>query len=119
MNAASIGQVHRATLRGSSYEVVVKVQSPTAERLFHMDLGLFLCAACWVCPKDSREVTVALLKEFRKQFSIEFDYRNEAAKQREAFGHVQGLQGVEVAEPVDGRHPFSPGPRGLCTPSLL
>jgi aarF domain-containing kinase len=37
IGAGSIGQVHRATLKGSGKPVVVKIQYPGVEEYFHLD----------------------------------------------------------------------------------
>ena len=39
LGSASIGQVHRARLRGSGREVAVKVQYPAVEELFRGDIA--------------------------------------------------------------------------------
>jgi len=38
LGCASIGQTHRAVLRGSGERVVIKVQDPNAERTFRGDV---------------------------------------------------------------------------------
>jgi ubiquinone biosynthesis protein len=78
--AASIGQVHRATLPNGR-RVAVKVQRPGAPRKIEADLGLLYQAA-----KLARERirafdfvdTRQLVDEFARQIRKELDYRQEA-----------------------------------------
>jgi len=78
--AASIGQVHRATLPNGR-RVAVKVQRPGAPRQIEADLGLLYQAARLVKERvraldfvDSRQ----LVDEFARQIRKELDYRQEA-----------------------------------------
>ena len=78
--AASIGQVHRATLPNDA-EVVVKVQRPTAQRQIESDLKLMASAARVVRERvrqldfmDANE----LVDEFARSIRLELDYQQEA-----------------------------------------
>jgi ubiquinone biosynthesis protein len=78
--AASIGQVHRATLPNNE-EVVVKVQRPTAPRQIESDLRLMASAARVVRERvrqldfiDANE----LVDEFGRSIRLELDYQQEA-----------------------------------------
>ena len=78
--AASIGQVHRATLPNDA-EVVVKVQRPTAQRQIESDLKLMGSAARVVRERvrqldfmDANE----LVDEFGRSIRLELDYQQEA-----------------------------------------
>ena len=78
--AASIGQVHRATLPNDA-EVVVKVQRPTAPRQIESDLKLMASAARVVRERvrqldfiDANE----LVDEFGRSIRLELDYQQEA-----------------------------------------
>ena len=78
--AASIGQVHRATLPNDE-EVVVKVQRPTAPRQIESDLKLMASAARVVRERvrqldfiDANE----LVDEFGRSIRLELDYQQEA-----------------------------------------
>ena len=73
--AASIGQVHRATLRGSGQAVVVKVQYSEVEAQFRGDVRTAKTFMEVALPQH-----VPALKEIEKQFASEFDYRREAAQ---------------------------------------
>lgn len=77
--AASIGQVHRATLPGGE-EVVVKVQRPGVEGLARTDLEILLDLAQVV--QERFELTLvrpaAVVEEFARSMRKELDYRTEA-----------------------------------------
>jgi aarF domain-containing kinase len=73
--AASIGQVHRATLAGSGEAVVVKVMYPEVEGQFRGDVFAAKRFAAVALPEH-----VKPLEEIEKQFANEFDYRREAAQ---------------------------------------
>ena len=73
--AASIGQVHRATLRAGGARVVVKVMYPEVEGQFRGDLFAAKRFAAIAMPEHVKALT-----EIEKQFANEFDYRREAAQ---------------------------------------
>ena len=77
IGAASIGQAHLATLKGSGHEVVVKVQYPEVEGFFHIDL-FTVQALCSLFMEGSDK----LFEEFGKSFESEFDYRLEVSNLR-------------------------------------
>lgn len=70
IGCASIGQVHRATLRASGKSVVVKVQNPEAERTFNGDVLAMKLVVDAFMPQIS-----PAFDEIQKQFATEFDYR--------------------------------------------
>ena len=88
--AASLGQVHRATLRApvtvdgpgqgvttELSEVVVKVQRPNIEQIIGTDLDALRVVGRWLMryPPISRRVNIlALLSEFRRVIHDEIDY---------------------------------------------
>lgn len=71
--AASIGQVHRATLKESGKKVVVKVMYEEVERQFRGDVKTARYFVSVAMP-----VHLPALSEIEKQFANEFDYRREA-----------------------------------------
>jgi ubiquinone biosynthesis protein len=85
--AASIGQVHRATLPTGD-EVVVKVQRPDAPRQIESDLAL-LYQAARIIKERVRSLDFidasALVDEFSRSIRQELDYRLEA-RNAETFG---------------------------------
>src|SRR3954468_14728210 len=81
MAAASLGQVHRATLRGGRL-VVVKVQRPGIRRLVLDDLDVLenIAERLEAHPQRGRLLAVTdLLAQFRRSLLDELDYRKEAA----------------------------------------
>lgn len=77
--SASIGQVHRAVLRGpgpvTARRVCVKVVHPGAEDTFRGDIAVMQAFFSVAMPEYERE-----FEEIRRQFANEFDYRREAAQ---------------------------------------
>ncbi|KAL7522177.1 hypothetical protein ACHAWX_006867 [Stephanocyclus meneghinianus] len=73
IGAASIGQVHRATLKHTGERVVVKVMYPDVEEVFRGDVRTIKLFA-----QVAQPVHVPPLIEIEKQFMTEFDYRQEA-----------------------------------------
>ncbi len=78
--AASIGQVHRATLP-NDVQVVVKVQRPHAARQIESDLKL-MASAARVARERVRQLdfidTGELVDEFGRSIRLELDYQQEA-----------------------------------------
>jgi len=78
--AASIGQVHRATLPNDTH-VVVKVQRPNAARQIESDLKL-MASAARVARERVRQLdfidTGELVDEFGRSIRLELDYQQEA-----------------------------------------
>jgi predicted unusual protein kinase regulating ubiquinone biosynthesis (AarF/ABC1/UbiB family) len=83
--AASLGQVHKATLVGTEQVVAVKVQRPDIERLVNMDLST-IRFVIWVISLfvDTSEFIDlrAFYREFRRTIFEEIDYIREAANAR-------------------------------------
>lgn len=77
MAAASIGQVHKATLHDGT-DVVVKVQYPEVEKYFEADM-MCVKLMCKLCGMND---AVKMIDEFSKSFSDEFDYRGESGNMR-------------------------------------
>jgi ubiquinone biosynthesis protein len=99
--AASIGQVHRATLPNGRH-VVVKVQRPTAPRQIEADLELLYQVARLVRERvRALEFidTVALVDEFARSIRQELDYRNEARNAEQFHRNFVGHPHVRVPRP--------------------
>jgi len=82
--AASIAQVHRATIASptGSRPVAVKVLRPGVERRFHADLAAFTFAAKHaenVSPEARRLRLVEVVDTLRRSVLVEMDFRLEAA----------------------------------------
>lgn len=98
LGAASIGQVHRATLRDGS-EVVVKVQYPMAEKFFRLDIETIKAIFRFANPEF-----VGVIECIEAAFEQEFDYVQEARCLRfavERFEPKYRGRGVRFPEPYD------------------
>ncbi|MFL5625034.1 MAG: ABC1 kinase family protein [Ktedonobacteraceae bacterium] len=80
--AASLGQVHKATLASTGQEVAVKIQRPNIDQLVRMDLST-LKFVIWVINRfvDTSEFIdlMGVYREFRRTVYEEIDYVTEAA----------------------------------------
>jgi ubiquinone biosynthesis protein len=82
--AASIAQVHRATIEtaGEPRAVAVKVLRPGVEKRFHADLGAFTFAALHaenLSPEARRLRLIEVVETLRRSVMVEMDFRLEAA----------------------------------------
>ena len=103
MAAASLGQVHRATLRGGR-PVVVKVQRPGIRRLVLDDLDVLENVAERIEAHTERGRLLAvtdLLDQFRRSLLDELDYRKEAANLVRLREIVAGQPHLVVPAPYD------------------
>jgi ubiquinone biosynthesis protein len=101
--AASLAQVHRATLPDGR-EVVVKIQRPDVQTMVAADLGVMQDLA--IVMEDRFELARRLdakgiLEEFASGVLIELDYRNEAYHMRRLDENMAQIEGVRVPD-VDG-----------------
>ena len=100
--AASLGQVHRATLKGGR-PVAVKVQRPNIEKQVRADLRI-LSRAAGVMERRAtwaREVGLQrVVDEFGATLLLELDYRLEAYNARRLAQNLDGLPGVGVPEVI-------------------
>ncbi len=96
--AASIGQVHRATLP-TGENVVVKVQRPNAPRQVESDLVLMRSAARFVRERVRALDFIdaeALVDEFGRSIREELDYLHEARNAETFYRHFEGDQRVAI-----------------------
>ena len=101
--AASLGQVHRAVLRGGR-AVAVKVQRPGVRERVLKDLSaLDEMAAIFDRLKGaSRNIdAVRVLQEFRRSLMSELDYREEARNLVTLAGQLRDYPNIVVPLPVD------------------
>jgi predicted unusual protein kinase regulating ubiquinone biosynthesis (AarF/ABC1/UbiB family) len=104
--AASLGQVHRATLPAAEagaapQRVVVKVQRPKVELLIATDLAAMRTVGNWVkrYPPISRRADVpALLAEFSRILYEEIDYLAEGRNAETFAANFKGDAGVRVPQ---------------------
>ncbi|CAG9466453.1 unnamed protein product [Pedinophyceae sp. YPF-701] len=93
--AASLGQVYKATLRGTGEEVAVKVQRPGVLRAICLDAYILRAGASWF--RSFRKLNSdlpAILDEWCANLVVELDYRVEAAngrRFRDLYGHQEGV----------------------------
>jgi ubiquinone biosynthesis protein len=103
IGSASLGQVHRATLRDGR-PVAVKVQRPGIRRRALEDLEVIAELADFVdshSTQASRLGLGAMVAEFRRSLLDELDYRREAEHQK-VFGEILAdFDRISVPQPVD------------------
>ena len=100
--AASLGQVHRAVLRGGR-EVAVKVQRPGVRERVDRDLSaLHEIAVVFDRVAASRNVDAArVLDEFRRTLLSELDYREEARNLVTIAHQLRDFEHIVIPLPVD------------------
>ncbi|MGQ0564911.1 MAG: 2-polyprenylphenol 6-hydroxylase [Gemmobacter sp.] len=101
--AASIAQVHKATLRETGQEVAVKVLRPGIGRAFAKDIDAFWLAA-WVidrlAPAARRLRPLDVIAHFEGVVLGELDLRLESAAAGEFAANTAGDAGFKVPKPV-------------------
>ncbi len=106
MAAASLGQVHQATLHETDKgidQVVVKVQRPNIENIIATDLAALNTVGSWIKryrPISRRADVRALLKEFAKTTYEEIDYLAEGKNAETFAGYFRNRPGVRVPQVV-------------------
>jgi len=100
--AASLGQVHRATLRGGR-EVAVKVQRPGIREQIDKDLAAFKDIAVVIDRIGAaKNVDAArVLEEFKRTLLSELDYREEARNLVTVAEELRDFENIVVPLPVD------------------
>jgi predicted unusual protein kinase regulating ubiquinone biosynthesis (AarF/ABC1/UbiB family) len=103
--AASLGQVHRATLPDTGQVVAVKVQRPDIRRLVDMDLSTFRFVL-WVISRfvDTSEFIDlwAFFGEFKRTISEELDYVREAANAKRLGEIFKDRPHILIPKVIDG-----------------
>jgi ubiquinone biosynthesis protein len=100
--AASLGQVHRATLRGGR-PVAVKVQRPGIRRQIMDDLEAFAEVAAFIdehTEMGRRYGVTGMLEEFRASLLRELDYNREARNLAVFRRNMAEYEGIVVPEPI-------------------
>ncbi len=101
--AASLGQVHRAVLRGGQ-SVVVKVQRPDARETVAEDLEAMAELAVFMDAHTEfgrRYGLTMIVEELRKSLLRELDYRLEAANLRLMRQHLGAFPRILIPAPVE------------------
>ena len=98
LGVASIGEVHRARLRGGQ-EVAVKLQFPDMERRFRADIKTIKGFCALAMPHFT-----STFDEVEKQFATEFDYAGEARNLTEIRDQVMPEYGNMVEIPRAHHH---------------
>jgi predicted unusual protein kinase regulating ubiquinone biosynthesis (AarF/ABC1/UbiB family) len=103
--AASLGQVHRATLPATGQVVAVKVQRPNIEQLVRMDLST-IRFVIWVITRfvDTSEFIdlMAFYREFHRTIYEEIDYVREAANAARFAEIFQDSPRIRIPAVIDG-----------------
>jgi predicted unusual protein kinase regulating ubiquinone biosynthesis (AarF/ABC1/UbiB family) len=103
IGSASLGQVHRATLRDGR-PVAVKVQRPGIRRRALEDLEVIAELAEFVDSHSDRASRLglgAMVQEFRRSLLDELDYRREAEHQKVFASILADFDRICVPQPVD------------------
>jgi predicted unusual protein kinase regulating ubiquinone biosynthesis (AarF/ABC1/UbiB family) len=101
--AASLGQVHRAVLRGGR-AVAVKVQRPNVRERVLKDLDALGEAAALIerfSPATRAMDAPGVLEEFRRTLLSELDYREEARNMLSLAHQLRDFERIVVPLPVD------------------
>lgn len=110
IGAASIAQAHRAVLKNTNEQVVVKVQYPQVARLFEIDFDNLETAVKWLDPAN-----VELVQALRKRHELEMDFTREANNLVTVRNNLQ-RHGVE---PSRVRIPIVKNETGICNENVL
>jgi len=99
--AASLGQVHRAQMKATGEQVIIKVQRPGLKEIFDIDLKNLRVIAKWlqkVDPKNdgAKRDWVAIFDETARVLYDEVDYTNEAKNAEEFRNQFAGSDWIKV-----------------------
>lgn len=103
LGAASLGQVHRATLRDGR-KVAVKVQRPGIRQQAQDDMEIIGELAAFLdahSDRASRVGFVPIAEQFRRSLMDELDYRQEASNLRQMGAQLRDYTDIVVPQPVD------------------
>jgi ubiquinone biosynthesis protein len=103
--AASLAQVHRATLPDGTL-VAVKIERPDVATMVRADLGVLqeLAKTAEKRFEIARRLDLpGVVQEFAEGVSLELDYRNEAYHMRRMAGNLASIRGVAIPEVDDRR----------------
>ncbi|MEM6479935.1 MAG: 2-polyprenylphenol 6-hydroxylase, partial [Pseudomonadota bacterium] len=99
--AASLAQVHKATIRGTDETVAVKVLRPGIERAFRTDIDAFYLAA-WIVdrlsPSSRRLKPLDVIDHFNGVVTAELDLRLESSAAAEFAANTADEAGFRVPE---------------------
>lgn len=99
--AASLAQVHRATLPGGR-EVAVKVQYPEVRGLVRLDIRNLRTIVGLVARFEPRFDYRAIAEEIGRQVPLELDFVREARLTMQVRANLAGFPDVVVPEVIDG-----------------
>lgn len=102
--AASLGQVHRAALRGGKV-VAVKVQRPDVSEQIAIDLEALAEVARFLdqhTDAGRRFDLVGMVGEFRDAITAELDYTREAANLKLIAQNLSEFDAIVVPQPIEG-----------------
>lgn len=98
LGAASMAQVHRATLKGGE-EVVVKVQRPNIAEIISVDLAILMDVARFL-DKHVEELSVlnpvGIVREFSETLAAEQDFTHEARNMTRFHEQFQGNRNIRI-----------------------
>lgn len=98
--AASLGQVHRARLKGSGRRVAVKIQYPDIARTIRGDLANLKAASFPLRLSGDWQNLLEQFEGIQRMLEQETDYEAEARLQEDARRSLGGLEGVVVPRVV-------------------
>lgn len=107
---ASIGQVHRATLKtpytttdSSIQEVVIKIQKPGIAQALRSDLAIFKQlnrALMWIDPMRRAELD-GLIRQYESFLSAELDFQKELKNMQDFIGSPLDAAAIRIPMPVE------------------
>jgi predicted unusual protein kinase regulating ubiquinone biosynthesis (AarF/ABC1/UbiB family) len=99
--AASLGQVHRARLKGSRQEVAVKVQYPNIAKTIRDDMANFKTIIAPMRLSGDWDNLMAQFDDVRRMLDLEVDYEHEARNMRIAAQAFEAGDEVVVPRVVE------------------